>query len=120
MVIPPAQQDMPPPGGYKALSYKRIPGQQYFTTRFLYAYFGAMTAISFVGYYAGQVRFRHKQLDNADREVAIHPFMLAERDRAYLKYLKKCRSEEEKVMKDVPNWKVRSERVSQEVLCSSG
>ena len=99
-------QDMPPEGGYKALSYKRILGQQYFTNRGLIVYFGSLTFISFIGYYASNKRWKHLKLDNADRELAIQPFFYAERDRAYLKYLKRIREEEEKVMADVPTWKV--------------
>ncbi|XP_003738994.1 NADH dehydrogenase [ubiquinone] 1 alpha subcomplex subunit 13 [Galendromus occidentalis] len=100
------RQDMPPEGGYKALNFKRVPGQKYFTNRFLFTYFGAMSIISWIGYRAGFHRYRHMKLDNADRDVALTPFMLAERDRAYMKHLRRMHEEEKVVMKDVPNWKI--------------
>lgn len=106
------KQDMPPPGGYKSFNFKRIPGQKYFSNRFLFLYFGSTTIIAFSGYLASRQRWRHYRLEVCDRDIAIEPFFTAERDRAFLKYLKKSREEEEKIFDGVSNWKVSGWSIS--------
>lgn len=38
--------------------------------------------------------------------LAVYPMLLAERDREYLKQLRKNRDAEAELMKDVPGWEV--------------
>ena len=46
------------------------------------------------------------QIEKKSGMLAIQPLMLAERDREFLKQLRKNRDAEEKLMKDVEGWEV--------------
>ncbi|KAF7267591.1 hypothetical protein GWI33_019203 [Rhynchophorus ferrugineus] len=81
------KQDMPPPGGYRPISFKRVPAKGLFNGYTLFA-------------------VHHRELESKGASLAIYPLLLAERDRAYLKQLRRNREEERELMKNVPGWKV--------------
>ena len=47
-----------------------------------------------------------QQIEMKSASLAIEPLMLAERDREFLKQLRRNRDAEEKLMKDVEGWEV--------------
>ncbi|VDD85803.1 unnamed protein product [Enterobius vermicularis] len=69
------RQEMPPPGGYNSFNWSRT--------------FPKAT----------------EKFEDTDIQNAMTPFLKAERDRRWLKFLKKNRDIENEVMKDVPGWK---------------
>ncbi|XP_045467375.1 NADH dehydrogenase [ubiquinone] 1 alpha subcomplex subunit 13 [Harmonia axyridis] len=100
------KQDMPPAGGYKAIPYKRIPAKQYFSgTAIIAAYLG-FTAGGFYLYYLNRVAVFKEELERRSGRLAIHPLLLAERDREYLKQIRRNRDAEKELMKNVEGWKV--------------
>lgn len=46
------------------------------------------------------------KIEMRSAKMAIYPMLLAERDREYLKQLRRNRDAEEKLMADVPGWEV--------------
>ncbi|XP_076260193.1 NADH dehydrogenase (ubiquinone) B16.6 subunit [Rhynchophorus ferrugineus] len=100
------KQDMPPPGGYRPISFKRVPAKGLFNG---YTLFGAYIGITAGAYYLYVLNFKavhHRELESKGASLAIYPLLLAERDRAYLKQLRRNREEERELMKNVPGWKV--------------
>jgi NADH dehydrogenase (ubiquinone) 1 alpha subcomplex subunit 13 len=99
------KQDMPPPGGYKKLYIDKTYVQRVMSgPRFI-----ALSAAGFGLLYLNTKRVEYKQrgqtLVNHDTILAKEAFVLAERDRNWLKLLKSWRSQETELMKDVPGWK---------------
>jgi len=100
------RQELPPPGGYKPVQFNRIPARQFLNT---YAMFGGVIAIMAFGTWAFKFQWkRNRRLDLERRsaEYALLPLLMAEKDRAYLKQLRKNRDEEERLMANVPGWVV--------------
>lgn len=65
-----------------------------------------MTAAAAYLYYLNCVWVKRIQLEQRSSDFAITPLLMAERDRAYLKQLRKNRDEEAKLMANVEGWKV--------------
>lgn len=51
-------------------------------------------------------RLKREEIEMRSSKLALFPLLLAERDREYLKQVRRNRDEEAKLMKDVPGWKV--------------
>ena len=100
------RQDMPPPGGYKPINYKRIPAKTYFSGPALILGYLGLTAGSCYLYYLNCKSVHREQLERRSAEFAIFPLLVAERDRAYMKQLRRNRDEEEKLMANVEGWEV--------------
>ena len=70
---------------------------------------GAYIALNIVGFYSfsytTNVIYR-EEIENRSSRMAIFPFLLAERDRAYLKQCRQNRDDEAELMKDVKGWEV--------------
>jgi len=98
------KQDMPPPGGYKDFIWHRTFPKTWATASKLFG--GFIVAFSFGIFYVRN--FRRKimmmEIDHQDAKIALEPFVLAERDRIWLRYLRKMREAETELMKDVPGW----------------
>ncbi|KAK2163434.1 hypothetical protein LSH36_79g02039 [Paralvinella palmiformis] len=98
------RQDMPPPGGYSGIEWARRAPRRGFGG---YATFGIYAGISVVGltlhYFSLQNR-KKDELEMREGRIAIHPLILAERQRMFLKQLRKNRDEENELMKSVPGW----------------
>uniref|UniRef100_A0A8C5LCQ7 NADH dehydrogenase [ubiquinone] 1 alpha subcomplex subunit 13 n=2 Tax=Jaculus jaculus TaxID=51337 RepID=A0A8C5LCQ7_JACJA len=100
------KQDMPPPGGYGPIDYKRnLP------RRGLSGY--SMFAIGIGALLFGNWRMmkwnrerRRLQIEDMEARIALMPLFQAEKDRRTLQMLRENLEEEAVIMKDVPDWKV--------------
>ncbi|RCN25428.1 GRIM-19 protein [Ancylostoma caninum] len=99
------RQDMPPSGGYRKFNYGRTFPKVFWRPGVVVAaVFGATVYGSFDAIAKKKARVTEK-FEDIDITNAMQPFLTAERDRFWLKLLKKNRELEEEVMKDVPGWK---------------
>ncbi|KAJ8915218.1 hypothetical protein NQ315_015441 [Exocentrus adspersus] len=99
------KQEMPPPGGYKPIHYQRIPARQYFNGWTLFGGYVVMTAGAAYLYYLNCKVVQQEEIELRSASFAIYPMLLAEKDRAFLKQLRKNRDEETKLMANVEGWK---------------
>lgn len=102
------KQDMPPPGGYAKISIERILPRSYFKSPYMIGGSLLATLIMYKEYLKNRDRLRLWNLETNDVFVSLQPFLVAERDRAYLKHIRKNYEEEKLIMKDVPEWEVRN------------
>lgn len=65
-----------------------------------------MTAGAFYLYYITLKQVKATDLEKKGASLAIYPMLLAEKDREYLKQLRRNRDEERELMKNVEGWKV--------------
>ncbi|CAH1756158.1 24436_t:CDS:2 [Entrophospora sp. SA101] len=99
-------QDLPPPGGFPTIKYKRnVPrkGPSGFVL------FSAMFAICTYGFYKlGQanVEKRELQREKVWSRIYLVPLLQAELDRDSYRRSLATLAKEEEIMKDVPGWKV--------------
>ncbi|CAG0914940.1 unnamed protein product [Notodromas monacha] len=100
------KQDMPPAGGYRPMDWKRVPGRSYLGGIASFAIFGVVTTGAWMLYYKGKRSIWGREIEQRSAKLAIEPLLTAERDRMYLKHVRKLRDEEEKLMADVPGWQV--------------
>ncbi|XP_076341585.1 NADH dehydrogenase (ubiquinone) B16.6 subunit [Tachypleus tridentatus] len=100
------KQDMPPKGGYSPIIFERIPVKTYFNGYAMFAGFTALTSFSMYMYCQNFKKRRLLKIERQDVMNALEPVLLAERDRAYLKQLRRNVEEEHELMKNVPGWKV--------------
>ncbi|CAI5798778.1 NADH dehydrogenase [ubiquinone] 1 alpha subcomplex subunit 13 [Podarcis lilfordi] len=104
------KQDMPPPGGYGPIDYKRNLPRRGLSGYSLFA-IGLGTLI--VGYYSivkWNRERRRLNIEDLETRIAIYPLLLAENDRRTLRLLRQNLDEEAKIMKDVPDWQVGESR----------
>ncbi|KAF5302468.1 hypothetical protein FQR65_LT08558 [Abscondita terminalis] len=99
-------QDMPPEGGYKPISHTRIPAKSYFKGPTIILGYLAVTAGSCYLYYLNCIKVHRDELERRSAEFAIYPLILAERDREYMRQLRRNRDAERELMKNVEGWKV--------------
>lgn len=72
----------------------------------MFGLYAVFTAFSWYMLKNSFVRKKLIEIESNDGHNALQPLLLAERDRQYLKQLKKNREEERELMKDVPGWVV--------------
>lgn len=65
-----------------------------------------MTAGAFYLYYLTCKKRQIEDLEMRSGHFAVHPLLVAERDRAFLKQLRRNRDEEAKLMANVEGWEV--------------
>ncbi|XP_031418759.1 NADH dehydrogenase [ubiquinone] 1 alpha subcomplex subunit 13 [Clupea harengus] len=100
------KQDMPPPGGYGPVQYKRnLP------TRGLsgYSMFGIGIGVMIFGYWRIVKWNRERRrllIEDLEARIALLPLLQAESDRRTLRLMRENLEEEAVIMKDVPGWKV--------------
>ncbi|KAJ2950988.1 hypothetical protein O0L34_g5364 [Tuta absoluta] len=99
-------QDMPPPGGYKPIPWKRVPAKQFFNGYILFTAYAVVTTGALYLFYLTSEKIKKHEIELRSNKMAIYPMLLAERDRAFLRQLLLNRNEEERLMADVPGWKV--------------
>merc|ERR1711936_653337 len=102
----PYKQDLPPKGGYAPINYKRIPARSVLNAPLIYGGLFASMAYGVYQYKRGMRQVFKEEVEMKSASLAITPLMLAERDREYLKQLRKNRDAEEKLMSDVEGWEV--------------
>ncbi|CAK1542314.1 unnamed protein product [Leptosia nina] len=100
------KQDLPPPGGYRPIPFKRIPAKSYFSGFTWIAGYIGVTAISSYLYYLNYKQIVKNKIEMRSAKMAIYPMLLAERDREYMKQLRRNRDAEAELMRDVPGWEV--------------
>ncbi|VVC98484.1 NADH dehydrogenase [ubiquinone] 1 alpha subcomplex subunit 13 [Leptidea sinapis] len=100
------KQDLPPPGGYKPIPFKRIPAKQYFSGFACIAGYLGITTVSAYLYYLNCKQVKKNEIEMRSAKMAIYPMLVAERDREYLKQLRRNRDAEAELMRDVPGWVV--------------
>ncbi|CAB3244084.1 unnamed protein product [Arctia plantaginis] len=100
------KQDLPPPGGYKPIPYKRIPAKTFFSGYTIFAGYLGVTAAAIYLYNINYKQVVKDRIEMRSAKMAIYPMLVAERDREYLKQLRRNRDAEEKLMADVPCWEV--------------
>ncbi|XP_071522762.1 NADH dehydrogenase [ubiquinone] 1 alpha subcomplex subunit 13 [Panulirus ornatus] len=99
-------QDLPPKGGYAPISFRRLPARTYFSGLQMFAGYTILTAVTGFLYYRTYRRIRLEEVEMRSGQLAIEPLLLAERDREFLKQIRKNRDEEEKLMEGVEGWEV--------------
>ncbi|XP_053441314.1 NADH dehydrogenase [ubiquinone] 1 alpha subcomplex subunit 13 [Nycticebus coucang] len=100
------KQDMPPPGGYGPIDYKRnLPRRGLSGYSMLAMGIGTL----FYGYWSMMKWNRERRrllIEDLEARIALMPLFLAEKDRRVLRMLRENLEEEAIIMKDVPDWKV--------------
>ncbi|KAF7492270.1 NADH dehydrogenase [ubiquinone] 1 alpha subcomplex subunit 13 [Sarcoptes scabiei] len=100
------KQDLPPPGGYEEINYRRIPAQRIIGAKAFFVTSCILTAYS-TFYYIKRMRYMKRlMVDYYDHAIAIEPLIRAENDRAFLRHLRHNRNVERDLMKNVPDWTV--------------
>ncbi|KAF8138359.1 B16.6 subunit of GRIM-19, NADH:ubiquinone oxidoreductase [Boletus edulis] len=100
----PYRQDMPPPGGFEAVRYKRnLP----FRGPSGLAILGAVTAVCAYGFYRvgkGNLERRELQREKVWSRIHLVPLLLAEGDRDAYRRQEAMLERERVIMKDVKDW----------------
>ncbi|KAJ3975247.1 GRIM-19 [Lentinula raphanica] len=100
----PYRQDMPPPGGFEAVKYKRnLP----FRGPGALVILGGVAAISAFGFYRygqGALEKRELQREKAWSRIHLVPLLMAEGDRDAYRRQQAALAREKEIMKDVPGW----------------
>merc|ERR1712024_163351 len=88
------------------INYKRIPARSVLNAPLIYGGLFASMAYGAYQYKRGMRQVFKDEVEMKSASLAITPLMLAERDREFLKQLRRNRDAEEKLMKDVEGWEV--------------
>lgn len=72
----------------------------------MFAGYIAMTTGAIYLYFLNRKQLRMEEIEHRSANNAIFPLLLAERDREYLKQLRRNRDEEADLMKNVKGWEV--------------
>uniref|UniRef100_A0ABK0LD16 NADH dehydrogenase [ubiquinone] 1 alpha subcomplex subunit 13 n=1 Tax=Rattus norvegicus TaxID=10116 RepID=A0ABK0LD16_RAT len=100
------KQDMPPPGGYGPIDYKRNLPRRGLSG---YSMFALGIGALIFGYWRIMRWNRERRrllIEDLEARIALMPLLQAEKDRRTLQILRENLEEEAIIMKDVPNWKV--------------
>ncbi|KAI7809581.1 NADH dehydrogenase [ubiquinone] 1 alpha subcomplex subunit 13 [Triplophysa rosa] len=100
------KQDMPPPGGYERIDYRRNLPRRGLSG---YSMFGIGMGIMVFGYwrlFKWNRERRRLHIEDLETRIAMLPLLQAELDRSTLRMLRENLEEEAVIMKDVPDWKV--------------
>ncbi|CAG0883945.1 unnamed protein product [Cyprideis torosa] len=102
------KQEMPPPGGYADINFKRNPARTVLKGwPRIFGFFGGIMAVSWPLYFLTRNKMLREEIEQRSMRLAIEPLLLAERDRMYLNQIRKNRDVEEELMKDYPGgWEV--------------
>lgn len=74
----------------------------------MFAGYVGMTVGGIYLYYLNYKQIKRHEIEMRSAKMAIYPMLLAERDREYLKQLRRNRDAEAELMRDVPGWEVIS------------
>ncbi|KAF8663507.1 hypothetical protein AX16_001073 [Volvariella volvacea WC 439] len=100
----PYRQDMPPPGGFEAVKYKRnLP----FRGPSSLVILGGVTAICTYGFYRlgrGNLEKRELAREKAWSRIHLVPLLMAESDRDMYRREQAAIAREREIMKDVKGW----------------
>ncbi|XP_044596188.1 NADH dehydrogenase [ubiquinone] 1 alpha subcomplex subunit 13 isoform X2 [Cotesia glomerata] len=99
-------QDLPPKGGYNPIQTSRVALRRILTPAVASGLTIATTVVGGIGYFFNYRYARRDQVELRSAKLAIMPMLLAERDREFLKQVRKNRDEEARLMADYPGWVV--------------
>ncbi|XP_012215424.1 NADH dehydrogenase [ubiquinone] 1 alpha subcomplex subunit 13 [Linepithema humile] len=99
-------QDLPPRGGYASIQTERVKLRSILGARSTIGLFLTVTLSGAYCYYLNFKLIRRQQIEMRSSRLAIWPALLAERDRAVLKQMRRNRDEEAELMKNVDRWEV--------------
>ena len=86
------KQDLPPKGGYAPINFKRIPARSVLNAPIIYGgLFGSMALGAWL-YKRGQRIVKAHEIEMRSASLALTPLLLAERDREFLKQLRRWAS----------------------------
>ncbi|XP_028907656.1 NADH dehydrogenase [ubiquinone] 1 alpha subcomplex subunit 13 [Ornithorhynchus anatinus] len=100
------KQDMPPPGGYGPIDYKRNLPRRGISGYSMFAIGIGTLLIGFWGMTKWNRERRRLLIEDLEARIALLPLLQAESDRRTLRMLRENLEEEAILMKDVPGWKV--------------
>uniref|UniRef100_A0AC35UE55 NADH dehydrogenase [ubiquinone] 1 alpha subcomplex subunit 13 n=1 Tax=Rhabditophanes sp. KR3021 TaxID=114890 RepID=A0AC35UE55_9BILA len=98
------KQEMPPPGGYRNFNSARTYAKQLFRPGVVTGVIASATLYGIFQSYMIRKHLVTEKFEDVDLQTAMEPFLTAERDRDWLRFLKKNRDMENEVMKDVAGW----------------
>ncbi|KAK0427709.1 hypothetical protein QR680_010383 [Steinernema hermaphroditum] len=98
------KQEMPPPGGYRKFNFARTFPKVVWRPGVMCGVIFGCTAYGAFQTFSTKKHLMTEKFEDTDIHNAMEPFLTAERDRQWLKMLKKNRDLENEVMKDVPGW----------------
>merc|ERR1712018_1013848 len=90
----PYKQDLPPKGGYAAINFKRIPAKTIVNAPILFGGFFLVQAYGMWRYSLWKQRRDRERIEERSAQLALEPLLLAERDREYLKQVRRNRDAE--------------------------
>ncbi|KAL6438815.1 hypothetical protein ACFW04_003715 [Cataglyphis niger] len=99
-------QDLPPKGGYDPIQTDRVKIRTILGARSTLAIFFATTVIGAYTHYLNYKIVKRNQIEMRSARLAIWPALIAERDRAVLRQMRRNRDEEAELMKNVEGWEV--------------
>ncbi|KAK0162915.1 hypothetical protein PV327_006645 [Microctonus hyperodae] len=99
-------QDLPPKGGYNPIQTSRVAIRRIISPTLSTGLFVGTTMLGFVGYYSTYRNVERNRIETTSAQLAVLPLLLAQRDREFLKQLRRNRDEEAKLMEDYPGWVV--------------
>lgn len=99
-------QDLPPEGGYKPFNYNRVPLRPFLNAKLLIGGYIGVSAAAMYVYHLSAKEMTRDAIEMRSSRNVIFPVLLAERDREYLKQVRRNRDDEAELMKNVPGWKV--------------
>ncbi|XP_031626579.1 NADH dehydrogenase [ubiquinone] 1 alpha subcomplex subunit 13 [Contarinia nasturtii] len=105
MATPPIQ-DLPPPGGYNPINIKRVQLKPILSAKMCFLGFIGLSAGAMYMFYLTDRKMQREEIEMRSCRNVLLPIVMAERDREYLKQLRRNRDEEARLMADVPGWKV--------------
>ncbi|XP_057329093.1 NADH dehydrogenase [ubiquinone] 1 alpha subcomplex subunit 13 [Microplitis mediator] len=99
-------QDLPPKGGYNPIQTSRVALRRIVTPVVASGLTVATSIIGGVGFFFNYRYARREQVELRSARLALVPMLLAERDREFLKQIRKNRDEEANLMANYPGWEV--------------
>ncbi|XP_061457695.1 NADH dehydrogenase [ubiquinone] 1 alpha subcomplex subunit 13 [Rhineura floridana] len=104
------RQDMPPPGGYGPIDYKRNLPRRGLSGYSLFAIGVGTLVFGYYRIFKWNRERRRLNIEDLETRIALMPLLMAENDRRTLRMLRENLDEEAKIMKDVPGWQVGESR----------
>ncbi|KAL6257868.1 hypothetical protein P5V15_011466 [Pogonomyrmex californicus] len=99
-------QDLPPKGGYGPIQTERIKLRSILGTKSVIGFLLFSTFGGLYTYYLNYKKIKREQIEMRSAKLAILPLLIAERDRAVLKQMRRNRDVEAELMKNVERWEV--------------
>ncbi|RUS71958.1 hypothetical protein EGW08_020271 [Elysia chlorotica] len=98
------KQDLPPKGGFNPIEFAARGPKRMFNGFTQFGLFLGITGLAWVGWSYVKEIIRKEKLELMDARIAVEPFIYAEKDRAILTHYRRCRDEENQLMKNVKGW----------------